>query len=136
MVNSNDFGELIGNFMQFIEQLPIACPEADAVSHEGTVYRLVSDEPCELDFLSHRYLYPEKLFNASDCRARSLSVFTDFEAAKCLLGLPMHANKKVAAVELTQHAGLVKKTGKSPHHLSWWRASNFVVLDAIKEATS
>ena len=68
--------------MNYFEPLPGACPELDAKTHVGVVYRLVSEPVNESDFLSHRALFPEKVFHASECRAMSVSVFTDMDAAK------------------------------------------------------
>jgi hypothetical protein len=122
--------------MTYFESLPDACPELDAKTHEGVVYRLVSVPINDSDFLSHRALFPEKTFHASECRAMSLSVFTDLDAAKKLLGLPNNAGKKVVAVKLNEHAGVIKRTGKPDHHHSWWRSKNFAVLNAVEVTKS
>lgn len=121
--------------MNYFESLPQSCPDADAMSYEGIVYRLVSASPCDADFLSQRELSPEKKFNATECIARSLSVFDNKEEARKISLLPLHANKKIAEVELIHKAGVIKKTGKSAHHFSWWRARDFAVLGAIKGAS-
>ena len=117
--------------MRFFEELPQACPEHDAIPVDCVVYRLVSASPNDSDFLSQRALYPDKSFHASECRARSLSVFTDKDDAKAISCLPAHSAKKIAAVQLSLVAGVVKQTGKNSHR-SWWRSENFAATAAIK----
>lgn len=122
--------------MTFFESLPLSCPDSDALPCNGAVYRLVSLQPCNEDFLSHRELSPTKRFSTTECIARSLSVFDNKQEARNLLGLPRFANKAIAEVDLIPLSGVIKKTGNGVSHFSWWRASNFSVLDAIKEVSS
>jgi hypothetical protein len=122
--------------MNYFEPLPAACPELDAKTYDGVVYRLVSEPVNEADFLSHRALFPLKTFHTTECKAMSLSVFTDIDAAKKLLGLPNNVGKRVVAVNLNEHAGVIKRTGKADHHHSWWRTKNFSVLNAVEEIKS
>lgn len=118
--------------MTYFESLPPSCPDSDALPCNGTVYRLVSSLPCSEDFLSHRALAPHKRFHVTECIACSVSVFANKEYLERLIGLPRHANKIIAEVDLKPLAGVIKKTGSTADHFSWWRASHFNVLGAIK----
>lgn len=122
--------------MTYFEILPDACPELDAKAHDGVVYRLVSEPISETDFLSHRALFPNAQFHATECRARSISVFTSIEAAKLLLGMPKNAGKKIVGIRLVHTAGVMKRTGKADHHHSWWRSKDFQILSSVEEVAS
>lgn len=118
--------------MHYFENLPQSCPDHDALPCNCTAYRIVSADPLETDFLSHRALSPNKRFSTTECIAHSLSVFDNKETARNLLALPRFAGKSIAEVDLIPQAGVIKKTGNGMNHFSWWRASGFSVLDAIK----
>jgi len=111
------------------EELPEACPPEDAWDPDGRVFfRLVVDSPpTDHDFWSHRRIWPDRKFNTSECRARSVSVYERVGDCSKLLKLPMHKDKFVARVELPSGSGLVKQTGEYSHH-SWWRTAEFDVL--------
>ena len=88
--------------MNWYEKLPPNCPPLEAFATEETYFRLGSIPPSDSDFWSHRQRFPNKAFNVSECVARSLSVFDNFEAAERLKKLlPMMRTKPVFQVDLT-----------------------------------
>lgn len=109
------------------EELPEQCPPGDAFEPNNfRCYRLCEQTPfTESDFLSQRALAPEKVFNAPECIARAVSVFTGIEDCINLRKLAIHKKKVVASLTLNPGAGMVKKTGKARTHHSWWRSSSF-----------
>ena len=111
---------------EWYEELPDQCPPSDSFSVEGFVcYRLCeSPEPTEKDFLSHRKLFPNKVFNSPECRARAISVFKHSEDLDPLLKLKIHKHKAKIKITLRGEDGLAMKTGKASHY-SWWRSKGF-----------
>lgn len=111
---------------EWYEELPDQCPPSGSFSVEGFVcYRLCeSAKPAEKDFLSHRKLYPNKVFNAPECRARAISVFKQPEDLDPFLKLPIHKHKAKIKITLCEDDGLAMKTGKASHY-SWWRSKGF-----------
>jgi hypothetical protein len=65
--------------LRWRESLPANCPPADVEFPDNFLcFRLVSQSPPTADdYLSQRALYPKKGFFASECQARSLSVFNE-----------------------------------------------------------
>ena len=65
--------------IMWFEDLPENCPPKDAVEPSDFLcFRLVSKcPPTKEDYFSLRKIYPDKTFNANECRARSLSVFNE-----------------------------------------------------------
>ena len=104
------------------EELPEKCPPKDAIQPEGDLYyRLVNNKPAsETDFHSQRELNPTTHYNASECIARALSVFSDISSAYNLKKLPRHRNKDIVALKLNIDSGLLKRTGRDKFHYSWW----------------
>ena len=112
--------------MNWYEKLPPNCPPLEAFATEETYFRLGSIPPSDSDFWSHRQRFPNKVFNVSECVARSLSVFDNFEAAERLKRLlPAMRSKPIFQVKLTKKDGVVQKTGNDLHHFSWWRSTQF-----------
>jgi hypothetical protein len=111
--------------MQYFETLPPQCPEPGSEPPVGPVFRLVNDPPSDRDFLSQRALQPQQVFNATECRARSVSVFLSVDGAKRIQLLPAHSTKVIARINLDAQSGLLKKTGKDSSHFSWWRSAQF-----------
>jgi len=106
------------------EELPAACPPADAFQPSNMIlYRLVNDPPSIGDFLSSRAEYPHRPF-PDECVARSVSLHSDRVACESVAKLPRHQDKKVAKIVLSQDSGLVKQTF-GPQHFSWWRKRSF-----------
>lgn len=112
--------------MNWAEPLPKNCPPEDSVFPDGLFYRVIENsEPCEFDFYSHRKRDPDKKFNASECRARSLSVFDRIESCQKVRLLPLHKNKEIIEIELSESSGAIKRTGHNQNHFSWWLANDF-----------
>ena len=108
------------------EDLPENCPPIEAVLPEGKVfYRLVgSHPPSDGDFLSQRILQPERIFNVSECQARSISLFDNQEYCITLRKLPFFRDKLVVEIALPPDAGLISRTNNKGHY-SWWRRRDF-----------
>lgn len=113
--------------MDWAEHLPENCPPNDANPPNNELYfRLIeAEEPTEFDFYSHRHRWPGKKFNLDECRARSLSIWDKFSECKNLLRLQIHKNKKIIQIQLPEDSGVIKQTGGSVHHFSWWRLKSF-----------
>lgn len=114
----------------WFETLPEQCPDADAFQPNGsTFFRVVETENirCE-DFWSHRKIWPYKVFSTTECRARSVSIFQEAAQCKKILLLPNNNNKRIAAITLPSHSGVIKRTGKQLGHYSWWRNKEFDLL--------
>lgn len=112
--------------MTWFEALPPDCPPDEAFSPENSFFRLGSIPPDASDFWSHRRLFPHKVFQVSECIARSLSVFDDLEAVRQLRRLlPAMRSKPIFQVDLTGKHGLILQTGNNLHHYSWWRSTGF-----------
>jgi len=112
--------------MDWYEELPPHCPPEEAWSPEAIFFRLGSVPPDDSDFWSHRQRFPHKVFQVSECIARSLSVFDDQVAAERLKRLlPSMRSKPVFQIDLTEKHGLVQQTGNDQHHFSWWRSTEF-----------
>ncbi len=109
------------------EPLPEQCPPNDAKKPQNDiVYRAVqSNPPIDSDFISHRAIWPHKIFKVSECRARSVSVFTEVDACINLTKLPKQKGKIVAKMILPPQSGVIKRTGRCRSHMSWWRAASF-----------
>lgn len=110
---------------EWYEELPSCCPPENTIIPDKKFYRLcVNNPPQNIDFLSHRNLFPTKPFNVTECIARSVSVWEQKEICLNLTKLPLHKTKIIAEIDLKSHDGVILKTGK-PFHYSWWRAKNF-----------
>jgi len=123
--------------MNWSEDLPESCPPSDAFSSDGSnlYYRLIKDEsPKENDFHSHRKLWPNQIFNATECIARSLSIYNNKSACLDLIKLPAIRTKglkNIVELNLKITDGLLKKTGKDQFHYSWWRSDSFTISSCI-----
>lgn len=122
--------------MEWFEELPISCPPENAHPPDtGKFYRLVEQyPPTERDFFSYRKLFPNKSFNTSECRARSLSIFNEFLECVNLLKLPAHKSKKVVQLKLTSESGAILQTGRVISHFSWWRSKTYNPVPNCEEA--
>jgi hypothetical protein len=123
-----------GVSMEWAEPLPEFCPPNDSRHPSNEYfYRLIeSDEPTLNDFHSHRHLWPDRKFQTDECRARSVSIFNALEECKKVCRLPIHRNKKVVELNLTEDSGLIKQTGRNISHYSWWRYKEFNPLNHCK----
>lgn len=118
----------------WFENLPENCPPRNSASPNGeTYYRLAenTDIKCS-DFWSHRKLWPKKQFKVPECRARSVSVFSEIDACADLRKLKVHEGKSVVSIVLNKESGKVQQTGHSLFHYSWWRALHFDPLLASR----
>lgn len=112
--------------MEWFEELPEGCPPKESLSPGNTFYRIGSIPPADSDFWSHRKRFPHRVFQVSECVARSLSVFDDREAVERLRRLlPAMRGKPLLQLNLTAPDGLIQQTGNDPHHFSWWRSAQF-----------
>jgi hypothetical protein len=117
----------------WFEPLPSQCPPESAKPPNGVFYRLAKSATvvCE-DFWSARKLTPSAVFHANECIAMAVSVHSDPSPLAELKKLARHQEKAVVAVTLIgETAGLIEKTGKCKHHHSWWRPSDFPVLEHL-----
>src|SRR5687767_10404231 len=114
------------------EPLPQFCPPNEASNPSGeTLYRLVAANPPSIeDFRSHRYVDPEKYFNASECATRSVSIWMSIERCRKLLLLPTHKGKRIAAIVIAPNSGAVSK--KTNGHVSWWRCAAYDPVPTAK----
>lgn len=117
------------------ESLPNNCPPADVEYPENFLcFRLASQNPpIEEDYQSHRALYPERVFNTNDCRARSLSVFSERAECEKIKKLPANREKLLVSLRLFPKCGVIKKTGKNEAHYSWWLLAGFLNHLVIEE---
>ena len=116
---------------EWFEELPDQCPPAQASNLEKFVcYRLCEGaQPAEGDFLSHRTLFPKKVFRVPECQARAISVYKEAEDLDSVLKLPAHKHKIKVKITLGQDDGAVMKTGQGSHY-SWWRSKRFDLVCA------
>lgn len=112
----------------WLESLPENCPPHDAVTpNDFLCYRLAShNPPNEDDFFSQRKIYPEKRFHTNECRARALSVFSKKSECEKIKKLPAHREKHIVSLRLFPECGVIKNTGNSGTHFSWWVLSDFL----------
>jgi hypothetical protein len=113
--------------MKWSENLPDACPPNDACECESiAVYRFLNDnKDTSRNFLTVRELQPKRTFPEleKECRACSLSVFTDKDEVIKLQSVVPRWRKPVAILKLDKTSGKIKHT-PSPNtdnsHHSWW----------------
>lgn len=115
------------NHMNWIEDLPANCPPGDAIQpNNNEFYRLVnSNPPTPDDFLSYRQLWPNKLFNKSECIVRSISIFSNVENILRVKKLTTQKDKFIAKIVLQKKDGVIKQTCADQAHYSWWRTRGF-----------
>jgi hypothetical protein len=119
----------------WFEKLPENCPPNDAINPINFFcFRLTTHSPpTEKDYFSQRKIYPEKKFHVNECRARSLSVFNEKSDCENIIKLPPHRGKHIIALRLFPECGVIKKTGRSTSHFSWWVLSGFLSHLIIEE---
>jgi hypothetical protein len=114
------------NEYNWFEKLPSNCPPPDAQPPANEkYYRLVNNPISDIDFVSHRQLYPEKPFRLSECIARATSLFDDPSSCKNIMKLSRYRNRKIACITLPPSSGLIMHTGQDKTHYSWWRDVSF-----------
>ena len=126
------YKQLLHFMIDWSENLPDKCPPQDAFAPNGNIfYRLSkSGKIKEDEFLSHKFLYPDKKFNnISECIKSSLSVFDDINQCRNLMNLPTNKKYKdtiaLMKFNITNNDGLILKTFTDPNHYSWWRTKSF-----------
>ena len=112
--------------------LPENCPPEKAFPPNNfKLYRMVDTfPPTKKDFLSHRELYPNKKFNASECVTRSISLLKNEQEASRLRKYPSCKNKIIAAINLSPENGLISQTGRNRNHYSLWMKKEFDPIPA------
>jgi hypothetical protein len=119
----------------WLESLPEDCPPPDAVApNDFLCFRLaIHNPPGKEDYFSQRQIYPDKKFHVNECRARSLSVFSEKSECEKIKKLPPHREKHIVALRLFPKCGVIKSTGKYATHFSWWVLSEFLHHLVIEE---
>ncbi|MGL5681715.1 MAG: hypothetical protein ACRDDZ_01505 [Marinifilaceae bacterium] len=114
-----------------LDSLNDMCPPADATPTDNIeVFRLINNEvPNDIDFYSHRRLFPKRKFPVAECQCRSISVFLSEEDALSMKKLPSLRSKNIIKIKLKTEDGSIKNTpaNQNPRHYSWWRSSVFNV---------
>lgn len=120
---------------EWAEELPPNCPPESAFAPKyEAFYRLVKQfPPSQEDFYSHKKLYPKKHFKTNECRAHSLSIFSDPNECAKLLKLPLHKHKKIVQLTLPPESGVILPTGNHPTHYSWWKTATYNPIPDCKE---
>ena len=113
------------------EILPADCPPAAAeeIVRPRIVYRLVDgDPPADADFDSWRVKNPGvQPRTASECEAPGLSVFSQSQDVRKLIGRSGATKARVCQVALDRGAGRIQKTGGRSHY-TWWPWADFDIL--------
>lgn len=111
--------------LEWYEELPENCPPVESEQPRNQLfYRLCKIPLDNRDFLSHRKLFPNKVFNTTECITRSLSIWVKKENCLALQKLPSNKNKSLVEIKLKNSDGLISNTFK-PYHYSWWRNKDF-----------
>jgi hypothetical protein len=115
-----------GGLMTWAEPLPADCPPVDAFKPQGQpFYRMIENpQPSESDFYSLRKLNPTKKYGFDECIAMAISVFDKKASCQQLRLLPIYKgrfkNRLMIEIILNSDCGLIKQTGKTASHYSWW----------------
>ncbi len=120
------------------DPLPPDCPPNDAIeSDNGIYYRLVDTFPPTLeDFYSQKKKYPNKNFyvNFSECIQKSCSIFSTYKSCDSVRkAFKSHRNQKIVKIVLSSSCGLIKRTGNTPNHYSWWIKTDFDPIPFCQE---
>ncbi|HVV77155.1 MAG TPA: hypothetical protein VHC43_14075 [Mycobacteriales bacterium] len=111
------------------DSFPEGCPPGDAVEAVGQMYRLVdSSPPSSSDFASHAEQLAagtiKKRRWADDCAAAGVSVYSDVTAVETVRLSAGPLRKKMVAIGDLSGSGVMKQTGATPSHHTWWRPAN------------
>lgn len=122
---------------EWAEELPPNCPPSKATPpNYDTFYRLIPRFPPEKqDFFSHRKLFPTRKFKTNECRARSVSIFSELEECAKIRKLPAHRKKIIIQLTLSPESGVVLQTGRNKKHYSWWMKKGYDPIKNCKEVT-
>lgn len=125
--------------MEWGENFLEDCPPQDAIASVYEVYRfLEGDGITASDFLTVRDKAPERRFpeDEKECRACSLSVFTDRSEVLRLQRRVPRWRKAIAIGQLDETSGKLKHT-PSPQtnnsHHSWWVPKDVSAVDLFVE---
>lgn len=125
--------------MEWGEHFPGDCPPQDAIVPGCQVYRfLEGDGITASDFLTVRDKAPERRFpeDEKECRACSLSVFTDRSEVLRLQHRVPRWRRAIAIGQLDETSGKLKHT-PSPQtnnsHHSWWVPKAVSAVDLFFE---
>jgi hypothetical protein len=125
--------------MDWAEYFPENCPPDDALTGQFTVYRFLDgDFILPTDFLTVREKAPNRQFpeTEKECRACSLSVFTDREEVLRLQRRIPRWRKALAIGYLNEFCGKLKHT-PSPQtnnsHHSWWVPQAVSAIDLFDQ---
>lgn len=112
---------------EWLEPLLYKCPPDTAIEPNNfCCYRLMSSSnPNESDFYSHRKLFPNREYNATECRVRSLSVYDNLIGLEEVRKLPAQKSKVPVKLILSPQSGVIKQTGNQSSHYSLWLKVNF-----------
>jgi hypothetical protein len=121
--------------MEWSANFPDHCPPQDAIKGSFRVYRfLQGNEITSSDFLTVRDKAPDRKFPEieKECRACSLSVFTDRDEVLSLQRRVPRWRKSIAIGQLEVTSGKLKHT-PSPQtnnsHHSWWMPTDVIAVD-------
>ena len=109
---------------QFFSQLPDGCPPDDAYELDETIevyYLIYPGGPTPDDFRSRREKFPNRDYSPG-CPECGLSVFTDEEDARQRI---RNKDSKVFRYHLHGGQGLIKQTGQTLSHYTWWPFSDW-----------
>jgi len=101
---------------------PDRCPPAEATPAEGSVLRLVRNDPPRADDFLPWAIENDKVPKSKHCQACAVSVFERIdELRKMQRRVPAQRPKAVAEGELKPEMGVTKRSsGKGRSHRSWW----------------
>jgi hypothetical protein len=120
------------------DPLPSNCPPDDANEpHNEAFYRLVeSFPPRHEDFYSLRKKYPNKkpFSNQDECTQRSCSLFLTYKACDLIRKtFTKHKTERIVKIILPPSCGLIKRTGPTSNHYSWWMVKGFNPIPCCQE---
>ncbi len=101
---------------------PDLCPPAEATPAEGTVLRLVRNDPPRADDFRAWSVENGRVLKSNPCKSCAVSVFERIdEIQKMQRRVPSQRMKPVAAGELSPEMGVTKLSpGSYRSHRSWW----------------
>ncbi|MCH9647784.1 MAG: hypothetical protein K0U98_06065 [Deltaproteobacteria bacterium] len=101
---------------------PDLCPPAEATPADGTVLRLVRNDPPRPDDFRAWSVENGRVAKSKPCQSCAVSVFEQIDdVRKMQRRVPSQRVKPVAAAELKPEMGVTKLTPKRyQSHRSWW----------------
>lgn len=109
--------------MKWPNDFPEGCPPGDAQLADGTVYRVVMNNPPTYeDFFSYKVINPHMDYGARDCQARGLSVYrVAADANQTRRRVPALRSGMVAEGNLDAEMGVIKDAPMNGNsHITWW----------------